>query len=132
VLHFSSLIKKPLFLLLFALFALTGATMHAKAQLIVVTYAGKTSGPVTWKEIKADSVLVVKQEGVTVVSFQMNHIEPMWGGTVLKSTSNKITPEMRKEFKRLHRDDLLFFTNIRAVNAVGDTLWADPIQFKIK
>ena len=104
----------------------------ANAQLIVVTFAGKTSGPVTWKEIKTDSILVVKQEGITVVSFQMNHIEPMWGGTVFKSTGNKITPEMRKEFKRLHRDDLLFFTNIRAVNAAGDTLWADPIQFKIK
>jgi hypothetical protein len=65
-------------------------------------------------------------------TFQMNHFISPWATIVYKSNSNKITPEMRKQFKRLHSDELLFFTNIKARNANGDTLWADPLQFKIK
>ncbi|HLG34774.1 MAG TPA: hypothetical protein VI757_07845 [Bacteroidia bacterium] len=124
--------KQTLLVLMLALHAVTGATYSASAQLINVTYAGKSSGVVSWKEMAADSMLKVTQPGIAVISFQMNHFGPYWDAVGLKSNSNKITPPMRKEFKHLHSDDLLFFINIKAINANGDTLWADPLQFKIK
>ena len=124
--------KKPWLLLMIALCAVAGAAHTAGAQLINVTYAGRPSGMVTWKEMAADSMLMVKQPGHMVVSFQMNHFQPGWNAVQLKSSNNRITPEMRKEFKHLRRDDLLFFINIKAINPNGDTLWADPLNFKIK
>jgi hypothetical protein len=124
--------KQPLLVLMLALCAVTGATYTASAQGIIVTYAGKSSGPISWKEVKADSMLMVKQHGIEVISFQMNHFGPNWDAVTYKTTGNKITSEMRKEFKHLHRDDLLFFINIKAKNEKGDTLWAAPLNFKIK
>src|SRR6185436_12843161 len=106
--------KKPLLLLMFALFAIAGVTHTASAQLINVSYAGKQSGVVSWKEIAADSVIRVRQPGIEVISFSMNHFVTPWSTIVYKSNSNKVTPEMRKEFKHLHSNELLFFTNIKA------------------
>lgn len=124
--------KRTLPMLMIALFAVMATAFSARAQLINVTYAGKQSGIVSWKELAADSMLMVKQPGHQVVSFQMHHYLTPWSPAIFKTTGNKITPQMRKEFKHLHRDDLLFFTNIKAINENGDTLWASPIQFKIK
>ena len=124
--------KKSWLLLMFALQAVMGTTHTASAQLINVTYTGKPGGMVSWKEIAADSMLVVRQHGIRVISFRMNHMQPGWNAVELNSSSSRITPEMRKEFKHLRRDDLLFFMNIKAINDNGDTLWADPLSFKIK
>lgn len=124
--------KRTLPILLLALFAMMATTYTASAQLIVVTLAGKQSGEVTRKEIAADSLLKVNTPGVEVISFQMNYFGPFMDAIEYKSNSNKITEEMSKKMKRLHRDDLLFFIHIKAINQNGDTLWADPIKFKIK
>ena len=115
-----------------ALLAVMCTTSIARAQLINVTYAGKFSGEMTKKAIAADSILIVKQPGIEVISFQMNHFGPYMDAVELKSDNNKITDKMRKEFKHLRHDDLLFFIYIKARNQNGDTLWADPLKFKIK
>jgi hypothetical protein len=119
-------------ILMIALFAVMASAFSAGAQGINVTYAGKESGIVTWKEIAADSMLHVKQSGVVVISFEMKHFQAGWDVKEFHSSNNQITPQMRKEFKHLHGNDLLFFTHIKAINATGDTLWAHPLQFKIK
>jgi hypothetical protein len=132
VLYPESVMKRALPVFLIALLAVMATAFTARAQLINVTYAGVQSGRLTGKELAADSVIKVVQPGIEVISFQMQHYLSPWSPVIYKSNSNKITPEMRKQFKRVHRDDLLFLTNIKAVNATGDTLWASPIQFKIK
>ncbi|MBK5284932.1 MAG: hypothetical protein JJE25_05985 [Bacteroidia bacterium] len=124
--------KQTLLMLMLAISAVIVTTYTSSAQLINVTIAGRNLGVITSKELMADSMLSVREPGIEVISFQMNHFGPYWDAVQINGYNNKITAEMRKELKHLHHDDLLFFINIKAKNANGDTLWADPIKFKIK
>lgn len=124
--------RKTMPKLLLAFFAVMMAAGSASAQLITATYAGKTVGLISKKEVLADSMIVIKEPGVRVVSFQMSLLGPWMDATKFDCDSNLLTPKMRKELKYIKKDDMLFFIHIKAVNEKGDTLRADPIKFKIK
>jgi hypothetical protein len=123
--------KILVFNLMLFVFSAAFAQQKMDIQFPKGTFAGKSSGIISFAEIEKAGVVLVTDETLKVVHFSIS-LTP--GGIAVKENTvdNKITAPMLEYFRTLSVGSVFYIDNIVVANNKGVTIKLEPLKFTTK